>query len=262
VSKARETEGDLAALGRAERVRGTAECSKCGGDVLVDTGDPTFPSLARWAEQAIAGAIDVLCEECAETADEKEADAARADRRDQMIQSSKIPKIFRVAFADVDGKSEPVVAAAREWAAYGGGLVLLGPVGRGKTFLAGAAAMERMWRGPVRWLSTPALLAGLRAGYGTDEQKQAAQALTPQRDLALVLDDLDKARPTEASLETLFLAIDRWVSQEYPLLVTTNWTLDEVSERWEGSYGPAIASRLAGYCRIVHVKGPDRRIER
>lgn len=256
-----------ARLPRGERVTGVAECADCGAVVEVDSGEDPFAPLARHLAAWVDGVADGWCENCAAARDaEAEEQAALEERKQRQLQYrrlAQVPAKYRVSFADVDGKSDAVVRAARDWADGNiGGLVLLGDVGRGKTFLAGAAVNDRTWYGPVRWLSTPQLLAGLRAGYGTDEQRRAAQALTPVRNLALVLDDFDKARPAATALETLFLAVDRWVAQEYPLLLTMNRDLDRIREDWPEEFATPIASRLAGYCQIVRVKGPDRRIER
>lgn len=267
-STPRETEGQLREMRMPteERVAGDVTCAGCGDVFRMDSGDAPIAPLARYVGRVLSGEVDGYCAECAEKGEEQEERRAeeeeRRARRSRYLQAAGIPRAYRVDLEEVNGKSGAVVAAVRDWAAgRARGLVLLGDVGRGKTFLAGAAATERTWHGPVRWLSVPALLQGLRAGYGTDEQRQAASALTPVRGLALILDDLDKTRPTEAALETLFMAVDRWCSSGYPLLVTTNWDLERVVRDWPGSFGPAIASRLAGYCAIARVKGPDRRLE-
>jgi DNA replication protein DnaC len=47
-----------------------------------------------------------------------------------------------------------------------------------------------------------------------------------------------------------------------PLFVTTNLALSELAARFPQPYDEAIASRLAGYCRVLRVEGSDRRLER
>lgn len=139
------------------------------------------------------------------------------------------------------------------------GLLLTGPVGVGKTHLAGAAARALIDRGrQLRWLSGPLLFARLGSGLGTPDRDAVLAVLTGQHVLAL--DDIDKTRPTEYGAEHVFLAVDSRVTAGVPLIVTTNLQIAELAERWPQPYGEAIASRLAGYCRIVRMEGPDRRM--
>jgi DNA replication protein DnaC len=76
----------------------------------------------------------------------------------------------------------------------------------------------------------------------------------------MVLDDIDKGRPTEYGAEQIFLAVDQRVTHGSSLLVTTNLGLDELRDRWPETYGPAIVSRLVGHCELVRIDGEDRRI--
>jgi DNA replication protein DnaC len=176
------------------------------------------------------------------------------------LELSGIPKSYRVGFGTVDEKESAVIAAARDWAAGDlPGLALVGSVGVGKTYLAGAAATARTRRGPVRWLSTARLLHGLRHGFGTEQHEKAVKSIEPFGSLALVLDDLDKVRPTEFAIEPLFLALDQWVTEGLPLLVTLNRHPDRLANDWPGAFAQPIASRLTGYCKLVYVKGRDRR---
>jgi DNA replication protein DnaC len=149
---------------------------------------------------------------------------------------------------------------AEQWGAGAiRGLVLTGPFGVGKTTLAAFAATRRIERAkPLWWTAAPLLLARLNAGYGTDDHREALQILTGSR--ALILDDLDKVRPTEYGAEQVFTAIDKRLSSGVPLLVTTNAQPSELASYWPGKYGPSIASRLGGECRVVSLAGEDRRL--
>ena len=249
-------------LSSGRRISGKTTCGDCGVSFELDTGENPIEPYALFAKRVLSGVEVAYCDECGKTREQTAERVAAAKEEEERaalrLARSGVPARYRVDFAEVDGKSVAVVDAARRWVKDGGGLLLFGEIGVGKTFLAGAAARARTWYGPVRWLSTAALLAGLRAGYGTDEQRAASKALRPLWGLALVLDDFDKTRPSAAPLETLYLAVDRWVSEGYPLLVTMNRGLNEISENWP-DFGAAIASRLDGYCAQVLVKGRDRR---
>src|SRR4029077_13036388 len=101
----------------------------------------------------------------------------------------------------------PAVTAARQWAEGNlDGLLLTGDVGVGKTWLAATATWELLRRRGVRWVSTARMLIQLRAAYN-DEDRAAAIA-TLSGNGALVLDDLDKASPTEFGREVIYTAID------------------------------------------------------
>jgi DNA replication protein DnaC len=134
-------------------------------------------------------------------------------------------------------------------------------VGRGKTVIAAAAAMERLQRRHLKWLSVAALLTDLRGGFDSPEYKRALRSIDAQKAMgALVLDDLDKLKPTESALQPLYVAINGWVERPLPLLVTCNRSPDEIAA-WAGqTFGEALASRLLGYCQVIEVRGRDRRL--
>lgn len=238
-----------------EGVRG-ANCEKCG--VFVGrVGD------GRWSLQPR------FCDSCALAA---QAEAARlveegrarqhAFRVREWREGSGIPEHLRgFRFADLAGDDalrEPRVLAERWAAGDVSSLVLGGPVGRGKTRLAIAAANEMLERQPVLFFSAPNIMARLGSGsFGSRVREEALGALIGQR--ALVLDDLDKARPTEYAAEVLFLAIDQRAEREAPpILITTNLPGVELGKRWPGLYGEALVSRMK-LMDGIRVEGPDRR---
>jgi hypothetical protein len=63
----------------------------------------------------------------------------------------------------------------------------------------------------------------------------------------LLIDELDKDRPTEFRAEVLFQLIEAAHSFKHQLVVTTNYTLDGLAQYWSrngAAYGPAIVSRI------------------
>jgi len=235
-------------------------CVRCGRAVARE-----IPAGLTGTWRAHAAAIPLVCVACANRRDAEDAALERrraeeAIRRDaaRRLRRCGLPKRLRhVTLSAADRELHH--CAARRWGAGElRGLVLSGPVGTGKTWTAAAALQELVTRRAVLWTSAPLLFAQLGAPRGSERHEVALDLLTART--ALVLDDLDKARPTDYGAEQLFLAIDTRVEHRKPLLVTTNLTLGELAARYPQPYGEAIASRLAGYCEHVELHGPDRRM--
>jgi IstB-like ATP binding protein len=184
-----------------------------------------------------------------------------AQRVDRRRKSSRVPSELQgLALPDDGSRASKAVRAWATGSAERKGLNLTGPVGVGKTHAAAAAAWERARLGPIRWLSVPVLFAQLGRGFSDEGRHAALDVLVG--DEALVLDDLDKTRPSEYAAEQLFCAIDSRVTAGAALLCTTNLALSELAERFPEPYGEALVSRLAGYAKTFVLEGADRRLER
>lgn len=147
------------------------------------------------------------------------------------------------------------------------GLVLSGAVGIGKTRLAGIAARGLIYHQvaalldpdstarvvPIRWVSVPDLIHKSKGEFGSDRRREAEQLMSSGN--GLVLDDVDKVKPTELSLDLLFEAVEKRENRAAPLLVTTNMRYPELVDH----LGDPLASRIAGYCRGLRMVGEDRR---
>jgi DNA replication protein DnaC len=178
------------------------------------------------------------------------------------VSNSGLPEARRgLTWDDIDRDRLRAAAIddARAWA--GGriaGLFLEGGVGTGKTTIAVASANHFLENtGRLHWANAAALVAQLSALIGTEQREHALTVVTDTA--ALVLDDLDKTRPSAYAAEQLFLAIETRIAHGAPLLITSNLALREIAERYEAPLGEAIASRLAGYCKRHRVTGTDRR---
>jgi len=181
-------------------------------------------------------------------------ESKRADRLNARIARSGLPGALRRQ-SFLAAKSDAATAAARRWAdGEIKGLCLTGPVGSGKTWLAATAAWERLQRHPLQWVSVARMMSQLRSGFGTEDKETATRIVTGTG--SIVLDDLDKANPTDYGREILFAAIDGRVAEGSSILVTTNKALSQI----ESLYGAPVASRLAGHCEVVRMTGNDRRL--
>lgn len=219
------------------------ECSECGAEIEVE----------RLVFQGRELKLTPICEPCGERLrDAQEKEDAR-HRFEARLEASHLPR-SRCAVDLPEGQHGE---AARLWAdGELRGLMLLGPVGVGKTHLAAAAVWRRLRSDRVRWVRVARLMSQLRAGFDDTARREALSIINGTS--ALVLDDLDKATPTDFGREVIFNAVDTRIEHGSPLLVTTNLELSGIGER----YGEAVASRLAGYCRVLRMTGDDRRLAR
>jgi DNA replication protein DnaC len=108
----------------------------------------------------------------------------------------------------------------------------------------------------LRWLSVPVLFAHL--GLSFDNRLHEAVVGTLAGSGALVLDDLDKTKPTEYAAQRIFTAVDQRVTAGAALAVTTNLGLDDLAAKWPEPSGAAMMDRLAS-CESYFLEGESRR---
>jgi DNA replication protein DnaC len=237
-------------------------CRGCGMELRFDFPGGVRAGLLRYLLMAI-------CEQCA--AEEVAAEQRAVGQRDHQrrVQDSRIPSalagvatweslIAKGRTPDETLRRGEAIEAAREWALAekpARGLLIWGPTGAGKTRLMATAAMERLKRWPINWVSVAVLMAELDQAWGDDDRKAALKIVTSATPAAL--DDLDKLNPTGRVLGQLFAAIDRRDQNRVPLILTTNLPPSKLQDK----LGDMIVSRLVGMCRVLHYPGADMRLE-
>lgn len=269
-----EEAAEAAARKMAARPRGEMEtmefrypCAHCGDESVLEF--VSTPMSVRTIKTMEANPSSLLCEVCSEAEERAAGEVGEAELVERRRAASGMPvKWQRQTFGQLD--DDPDRSRAIELAAAWSlgdlpGVVLWGDVGRGKTAVAAAAANGILSLRRLRWVAVSELLHALRMGFDAPEYKRAVRLLDPGRGgaglAALVLDDLDKLKPTEHAVAPLYTAINGWIEAEAPLLVTLNRSLDELADWMPDTFGEAIASRLAGYCKVREVRGRDRRLD-
>jgi DNA replication protein DnaC len=138
-----------------------------------------------------------------------------------------------------------------------GTLALYGSYGTGKTHLLAAIANAIMSAGHTcRFASVVSLFDALqeRIQLGQDYHELLRRAIGAP---LLVLDDLDKLKPSEFRVETLYKLLNGRNTAGLPLALSANSPPDELV-RWIGAAG---RSRLMDRLIPVPMNGPDYRLE-
>ncbi len=223
----------------------------CGRELSLEIEGTT----SRWLE---AMAKRVKCDECSERFEREQERAERREAREARRTRCRMPNKLRgELLGNFPARPEQMAAinAAQLWADDGlTGLMLTGPTGTGKTRIAASACWTRLERRHCTYASVARAMTKLSASLTDEGRRESISVFSGQG--AIVLDDLDKVRPTEYGREQVFAAIDAREQAGAPLLVTTNLAPSGIAER----FGEAIASRLAGYCEVVEVGGEDLRL--
>lgn len=239
----------------------TVACATCGGPTEAER---VPPELEKW--MALVRPVCAVCVRLAEVEMEQSERIAaahrRAEQREKRLRQVGVPPhLLGYGFEDIDQPDglDKALELARAWAKGElQGLGMIGPVGTGKTRVGVAAANEACWRAPARWYSAAVLVAKLGSGGFDSPERQAALDVLTGR-TPLVLDDLDKARPTEYAAEQLFMAVDGRCDGGGQLLVTTNLQGAELAKRWPQPYGEALVDRLS-MLRWTRVGGESKRL--
>ena len=154
-----------------------------------------------------------------------------------------------------------------EYPAVSAGLLIVGPVGVGKTHLAAAILAELVDAKGARGLfcDFTDLLERIQASFGRGTEESADDILGPLRDVELlVLDELGARRPTEWARDVLYALLNGRYNRKLVTIVTTNFADQPESpgaETLELRVGTAVRSRLFEMCQLVIIKGPDFRRE-
>lgn len=140
------------------------------------------------------------------------------------------------------------------------GLYLYGSCGTGKTHLAAAITRQLLLLGKqVMFTCVPMLCLDIKKAFNENSritEQDAIQAYVSCE--YLVLDDLGVEKTTEWVKKTLGYIIYERDNMYKPTIITSNYSLDELSEQT----GQRTASRIAGMSQVIRILGPDWRLKK
>lgn len=144
-------------------------------------------------------------------------------------------------------------------------LFIHGKCGTGKTYLAAAIVREELAkdrRADVYLIDIDDLLSEIKSTFGTNvsnaeetEQELVERYATVE---TLCLDDIGAEKVTDWSASVLRRIINKRDGGEMRTIFTSNYSLDELTER----LGDRITSRISGMCEAICLAGSDRRLNK
>lgn len=183
---------------------------------------------------------------------------SRTDFESEFFEKHVPKKFANVTLALCDKQPKSYVDYARDWAKHPESVVLMGPVGRGKTHFSFAMIREamrqdsRLW---PRYYTSPqldALLLSLTRDEGNFVEFDNAQ-----NSHLLFIDDFGRETRSDRASRQYFDLINFRYANNLTTMISTNLTFDGISV----GLNDAIASRFQEF-QIIEFGGQDLRIQR
>lgn len=179
--------------------------------------------------------------------------------------SSDDPAFRTHTFANDNGQHPELMKKAKKYAEdfekhlkNGSGLLLCGSKGTGKTYAAEAIANKVIDQNYLAIFTTFGKIAekALEAGYEGRREFFDSLANCP----LLIIDDVGTERETDYMMEIIQRVIDDRDRSFKPLIVTTNFTAEQISHPDSGEW-QRVWSRIIRTCYPIKCDGNDMRAE-
>lgn len=180
-------------------------------------------------------------------------------RREEYVNGmfvSLCPPLYRET--DVDRLPAAELATVLAWRMNPRGLLLVGPTGTGKTRCVWMLLRQLLGQRPeTRIVAFDGLGWGIAVSkaYGDPEYTERWFDKVCQCDV-LFLDDLFKAKMTEAQEQAVYGVFERRSAQMLPIIVTMNSTgkmiLDRMTDQGRADRGEPLLRRMAEFCDVIH----------
>ncbi|HEV2915547.1 MAG TPA: ATP-binding protein [Pyrinomonadaceae bacterium] len=195
----------------------------------------------------------------------------------KMLEAARIPRRYEQCslqnFFPVQGKYYTIqgnafrfaYTLARMYPAVDRGLLLMGPVGVGKTHLSVAIIRDLIEKKGITCLfyEFGTLLKEIQNSYNPISQTSELKVLAPVFEAeVLVLDELGASKPTDWVRDTMMQIINTRYNDKKLTIFTTNYLDGRRSERdetLEDRIGVRLRSRLYEMCKTIHIDGEDYR---
>jgi DNA replication protein DnaC len=255
---------------RLRMVKGTSESSSSREVPPPPTRDDSS------CPRCFGTGIEVLSGEGA-----RRCDCQTTDNRERLFRNARIPPRYQHCTltnfeAGIDtpedvsklkAKGEALLVLEHFPDRDGRGLLLIGPVGVGKTHLAVALLHDLIELYGIRGLfyQFGGLLRQIQDSYNAISQTSELSVLQPVFDAdVLVLDELGASKPTDWVRDTMMQIINTRYNDKRLTIFTTNYSDKRKSEKdttelLEERIGVPLRSRLYEMCRTVELEGEDYR---